>query len=100
MVIIVAYVLGEHAGYMYPTYEKIIDAWTPDMWPQEQVVAVDTTQLPGVAVAVWSDQPDAQTQEEVLLHVSEIFFAVMQKLMGDVFITKEALTAFLATILK
>ena len=94
------YVLGEHAGYTYPTYEKIIDSWTPDMWPQEQVVAVDTTQLPGVAVAVWADRPDAQTQEEVLLHVSEIFFAVMQKQMGDVFITKDALTAFLATILK
>ena len=51
-------------------------------------------------MAVWSDQPDVQTQEEVLLDVSEIFFAVMQKQMGDVFITKEALTAFLATILK
>lgn len=51
-------------------------------------------------MAVWSDQPDAQTQEEVLLDVSEIFFAVMQKQMGDVFIKKEALTAFLATILK
>lgn len=94
------YVLGENAGYTYPTYEKVAESWTPDMWPQEQVVAVDPVQLPGVAVAVWCDRPDAQTQEEVLNSVSEIFFAVMQKQTGEVFATKADIDGFLEKLFK
>lgn len=92
------YVLGENAGYTYPSYTKVVDAWTPDMWPQQQVVPVEPKQLPGVAVAVWNDIPDAQTQTEVLTNVSELFFAVMQKQTGNVFAKEEQITAFLAKL--
>ena len=92
------YVLGENAGYTYPQYDKVLTHWKPDMWPQEQVIAVEPVQLPGVAVAVWNDIPDAQTQEEVLNNVSQIFFAVMQKQSNAVFATKEQIETFLTTL--
>lgn len=94
------YVLGENAGYTYPSYDKVTEKWTPDMWPQEQVVAVDPVQLPGVAVAVWCDKAEAQTQEEVLKNVSELFFAVMQKQTGEVFASKVAIEGFLEKLFK
>lgn len=92
------YVLGENAGYTYPSYHKVIDSWTPEMWPQQQVVPVEPKQLPGVAVAVWNDIPDAQTQTEVLTNVSELFFALMQKQTGNVFAKEEQIAEFLAKI--
>ncbi|MHC5269749.1 family 20 glycosylhydrolase [Enterococcus sp. LJL98] len=94
------YVLGEHAGYTYPEYEKITDKWTPEMWPQDQVVALDPVQLPGVAVAIWSDRPEAQTEEEVLTNASPILFAVMQKQSGEVFATKTDIDGFLEKLFK
>lgn len=92
------YVLGENAGYTYPKYDKVLTNWTPTMWPQEQVVEVDPVQLPGVAIAVWNDIPDAQTQEEVLNNVSQIFFAVMQKQSNAVFATQAQIESFLTTL--
>ena len=68
------------------------------MWPQQQVVPVEPKQLPGVAVAVWNDIPDAQTQTEVLTNVSELFFALMQKQTGNVFAKEEQIAEFLAKI--
>lgn len=94
------YVLGENAGYTYPEYDKVAGKWTPDMWPQDQVVAVDPVQLPGVAVAAWCDLADAQTQEEVLTNLSPIFFAVMQKQSGEVFATKADIDGFLEKLFK
>lgn len=94
------YVLGENAGYTYPEYDKIANHWTPDMWPQDQVVAIDPVQLPGVAIAAWCDLADAQTQEEVLTNLSPIFFAVMQKQTGKVFATKAEIDGFLENLFK
>ena len=73
------YVLGEAAGYTYPTYEKILTDWNPLMYPQSQKVEKITNQLPGVALAVWSDIPDAQEAEVVFEKVSPLLFAISQK---------------------
>lgn len=80
------YVLGENAGYSYPTYENIINNWTFEMYAQEQIVSGTKEQFPGVAVAVWCDLPDRQTELEIWENVSSLLFAVMQKLTGSVFV--------------
>lgn len=74
------YVLGENAGYSYPTYEKIMTQWTPEMYPQQQIVPQLTSQLSGVALAIWCDRPEAQETTIVWENMSYLLFAAMQKL--------------------
>lgn len=69
------YVLGEAAGYRYPTAERIREAgWTPGRFPRlpggvEQRLSDDDPQLAGSLFCIWSDRPEAQTPEEVLAGV-------------------------------
>src|SRR5699024_3398579 len=35
------YVLGENAGYIYPTFEKIMNEWEPNMFAQQQIVSLN-----------------------------------------------------------
>ncbi|OWA34937.1 hypothetical protein B9G55_14440 [Saccharibacillus sp. O16] len=71
------YVLGEHAGYRYPTGEKIYADWHPGRLPR---IAEDEPQewsapypswLLGCTFSVWSDKPDAQGVEEVAAGIRE-----------------------------
>ena len=71
------YVLGENAGYRYPTAARIWDAdWHPGLFPSlwgaagQGTVRQELTRpypdlLRGVSFAVWSDRPEAQTVSEV-----------------------------------
>lgn len=71
------YVLGENAGYRYPTVERIWAAdWHPGLFPalwgpQGQGTVRQELSRPypglllGASFAVWSDHPDAQTPSEV-----------------------------------
>lgn len=69
------YVLGENAGYTYPTSERMWDAdWHPGVFPMLHPSIVDRVQivprpypkeLLGASFAIWSDKPDAQTCAEV-----------------------------------
>lgn len=71
------YVLGENAGYGYPTAERIWAAdWHPGLFPAlwgpegQSTVRQELTRpypalLLGTLFAVWSDRPDAQTPAEV-----------------------------------
>ncbi|KJL30524.1 Beta-N-acetylhexosaminidase precursor [Microbacterium azadirachtae] len=71
------YVLGENAGYRYPTAERIWAAdWHPGLFPaqwgpggqgavRQELVRPYPALLLGVSFAVWSDRPDAQTPAEV-----------------------------------
>lgn len=71
------YVLGENAGYRYPTAERIWAAdWHPGLFPalwgpEGQATVVQELERPypaallGVSFAVWSDRPEAQTPAEV-----------------------------------
>ncbi|KAF1296667.1 lacto-N-biosidase [Enterococcus sp. JM4C] len=85
------YVLGENAGYTYPTYEKIRNEWNPTRFAQDQVIDLDgySEQLPGVCFPVWADKPEAKTEEEVFEEVSYALAAVMEKECGNVFSSKE-----------
>lgn len=89
------YVLGENAGYSYPIYEKILNDWTPEMYPQQQVVQL-TPQLPGVALAIWCDRPVAQSTAEVWENMTYLLFATMQKLTA-VFAEREQIETIINT---
>lgn len=83
------YVLGENAGYTYPTYDKIADYWDPSQYAHGQQVLEITSQFPGVALAIWSDVPEAKSETEVWKEVSYLLFAIVQKLTRNVFLKKE-----------
>ncbi|MDA4892199.1 family 20 glycosylhydrolase [Streptomyces sp. MS2A] len=70
------YVLGENAGYRYPTAARIWEAdWHPGLFPdlpaavgeerRQELAAPYPPLLRGVSFAIWSDRPDAQTVDEV-----------------------------------
>lgn len=70
------YVLGERAGYTYPTSARIWDAdWHPGLFPdlpdggRQEVGAPYPPHLLGAAFSVWSDDAAAQTPDEVLLGI-------------------------------
>lgn len=83
------YVLGENAGYTYPTYDKIADYWEPSQYAHGQQIAEITPQFPGVALAIWSDVPEAKSEAAVWKDVSYLLFAMVQKLTRNVFMKKE-----------
>ena len=66
------HVLGEKAGYAYPTSARIWDAgWHPGLFPalsggvRQEVAAPYPAALLGAAFSVWSDDPEAQSVDEV-----------------------------------
>ncbi|HEY4537113.1 MAG TPA: family 20 glycosylhydrolase [Erysipelothrix sp.] len=68
------YVLGECAGYKYPTYEKIADGFDFSVFPYRnqqvegetlQKLDVKDPQYIGGFFSIWSDEPKAQTEQEV-----------------------------------
>lgn len=66
------YVLGEKAGYAYPTSERIWAAdWHPGLFPSlpggalQEIAAPYPDLLLGAAFSVWSDDPVAQSPQEV-----------------------------------
>lgn len=66
------YVLGEHAGYRYPTAERIWAAdWHPGLFPvlpgggRQEIPHPYPDSLRGSCFAIWSDEPGAQTVAEV-----------------------------------
>lgn len=70
------YVLGEHAGYTYPTGEKICNSWHPGLFPQrsggakqEYPAGSYPRELIGCSFSIWSDKPEAQTEAEVAVGI-------------------------------
>ena len=78
------YVLGENAGYKYPTGDKIYDAWHPGLFPRvnetekQEYLAPYPPQLKGCSFAIWSDKPEAQTEEEVSTGIQEPLIALAE----------------------
>lgn len=80
------YVLGEKAGYTYPTSERIWEAgWHPGLFSSlpgggvQELAAPYPPALLGAAFAVWSDDPDAQTVDEVLAGVRRPLRAMAER---------------------
>jgi hexosaminidase len=60
------FVLGEGAGYKYPVAKKISENWNITLFPENQSVNLESmANVLGVYFAIWSDYPDALTEDEV-----------------------------------
>lgn len=68
------FVLGENAGYIYPTKEEITDDFKVNQFPlrheslnvaREQAVQSDNPQFLGTFYSIWSDKPEAHNEDEV-----------------------------------
>lgn len=65
------YVLGEHAGYTYPTAGKIRASWHPGLFPnrtgeaKQEYTGAYPRELVGTTFSIWSDKPEAQSEAEV-----------------------------------
>ncbi|MGG5342933.1 family 20 glycosylhydrolase [Enterococcus sp. AZ192] len=70
------YVLGENAGYSYPTAQKIKEKWQPDLFASEQKVKTEhQEQIKGAALAIWCDKPEAKEEETIFLEVVQLMAA-------------------------
>lgn len=58
------FVLGERVEYFYPTGEGILDEWRPTLFAGDD--SVDPAAVTGAMFAIWSDIPDALSEDEVL----------------------------------
>lgn len=65
------YVIGENAGYKYPSAERIYELWHPGLFPRinesegQEFKPPYPRELVGCSFAIWSDAPTAQTEAEV-----------------------------------
>lgn len=74
------YVLGEAAGYTYPTYEKISNEFQLTTFANGQQVAQEQlAQTQAIALSVWADVPEAQTSREVIQAIFWLQAAIAQK---------------------
>lgn len=77
------YVLGEMAGYTYPTYEKIQKEFQLNLFANNQSVSPRyLAQTPMIALAIWADQAEAQTPREVMEAVFFLQAALNEKVHG------------------
>ncbi|MGL9756076.1 family 20 glycosylhydrolase [Enterococcus sp. DIV0197] len=83
------FVLGEGAGYRYPTGDKIKKEWKPTIFSgNQQITEEQLTKVPGIYFAIWCDFPDALTEEEVLQMIKEPLKVQQTMLWNDQLATK------------
>lgn len=67
------YVLGENAGYIYPTAEKIKKEWQPALFASKQRISIDQfDQVKGISLAVWCDLPEAKDEKAIIEELKEL----------------------------
>lgn len=94
------YVLGEAAGYTYPTFEKIQDSFQLTTFAHNQVVGAEwLDQTPTVALSIWADLPEAKTGQAVLQDVFWLLAAISHKVY-DLKVPKEIYDALFAAWIK
>lgn len=75
------YVLGEAAGYCYPTIEKINEDWEINKFAQNQYMKQSNLQkVAGCYLAVWSDIADAQSENEVARNILPLLEVISKKI--------------------
>ncbi|MGX7163895.1 family 20 glycosylhydrolase [Enterococcus massiliensis] len=80
------YVLGEHASYTYPTYEKVMTDWHTDLFAsQQEIDPTYAAQVKATALCIWSNIPEAKTEDEVNQDIFYILAAAKQKINGTDF---------------
>lgn len=80
------YVLGEKAGYRYPSAKKIENNFNPFLFSKgsgdiPQVVQdEDAKSVIGSYISIWSDAPEAKSEDEIYDDMESIFEAFMNQL--------------------
>ncbi|GHH77864.1 hypothetical protein GCM10018793_26980 [Streptomyces sulfonofaciens] len=75
------YVLGQPHGFRYPTGRRIYEDWTPLVLRGTRPVPERyDRQVVGGSLAVWCDQADAQTEDQVAAGIRMPLRALVQKL--------------------
>lgn len=69
------FVLGENAGYTYPTETSIITSFEPDRFPNRHETCEGNleqrSKTLGAMFSIWCDKPEALTAEEVALKIQD-----------------------------
>ncbi|MGW1375311.1 beta-N-acetylhexosaminidase [Streptomyces sp. NPDC002446] len=78
------YVLGEPHQFFYPTGQRIYESWTPRVLRKTQPVDVPASmtgpdRIPGARFAIWCDQAQAQTAQQVAAGIRLPLAALAQK---------------------
>lgn len=76
------YVLGEAAGYSYPTYEKINQQFQLTTFANDQKVD-NLSHTKGIAISVWADIPEAKKANEVVKDLLWLQAALNEKVYAD-----------------
>lgn len=78
------YVLGQPNGFTYPTGKRIYDEWTPGTLRGTQPISdkklTGPSRVLGARFAVWSDQPQARTEQQVAKGIRLPLAALSQRL--------------------
>ncbi|WP_431948915.1 family 20 glycosylhydrolase [Actinacidiphila sp. bgisy167] len=77
------YVLGAPGNFPYPSGQRIYEEWTPAVVYRDRTVPAGLAgpdRILGARLAVWCDQADAQTEDEVAAGVRMPLRALIQKL--------------------
>ncbi|KAF1298645.1 lacto-N-biosidase [Enterococcus sp. JM4C] len=75
------FVLGEAAGYTYPTAEKIGADWDIHLFAQNQrITETELKSIIGSSFSVWADQPAALTEIQVMEKLLDPLKAYAEKL--------------------
>lgn len=75
------FVLGEAAGYSYPDTEKIKNEWSINVFAgNQQITQAQLSNVIGASFSIWSDQPDALSEEEVMKKLLDPLKAYAEKL--------------------
>lgn len=83
------YVVGECAGYRYPSYEKIKEGFDIEVFPtrhqnieegqRAQKLSADHEQFVGSTFSIWSDEPKAKTEDEIMHDLINVLPAFADK---------------------
>jgi len=72
------YVVGENAGYTYPTAKKIQNEWQINLFPHGKKLSPKAmTSVIGTSFAIWCDKPKAQSEDEILSGIKDPLKAMM-----------------------
>lgn len=74
------FVLGEAAGYTYPTAEKVAE-WETNLFASDQIVNADLKeQVLGTYLSVWADRPQELSCDELLAKLQPVMQVLQEKL--------------------
>lgn len=95
------YVPGEHASYTYPSYEKIKEGFTPQLFASQQEIPVaNKKQVKACAISIWCNDTKAKTEKEINQDLFYLASALNQKVLEIDLGPKEKITPWQTNFFK